>query len=109
MRWVLLLVMLLLSSDIRAATENSEGRDYAKALDADNLLFLKELTRLIGAQGYRHVEIIPQLFVAKATGPDGQDRTLIINSDTLKAYSFEGKLPVADKGAPPETALPGLH
>jgi hypothetical protein len=111
MRWLLLLIGMWtgMSFDAHAATDSGGERNYEKTMYEDNRRFLKELSRLIEARGFRHVEIIPQLFVAKAKGPDGVERTLIINSDTLNAFSFDGPLPLPERGAVPETRLPALH
>jgi len=78
-------------------------------LDQANKRFLQELTKLVEAQGYRGVLIVPQLFVVQARGEDGNDYTLIINSNTLQAFRFEGKLPLTEKSEVPETVLPKLH
>ena len=105
---LLLGCLLVVSFDVRAATDNpAPRRNYQKQLDEENLLFLRELQKLIEQRGYRHVRVVPQLFVAKAEDSDGKERTLIVNSDTLEAYAFEGRLPLGDK--PSETKLPALH
>jgi hypothetical protein len=106
MRWASIFALILISVGAFAATEDAQPRDYVKALDKANVLFLKELRQLVEAKGFRDVRIIPQLFVAKVKGADGKDRTLIINSDTLQAFAFDGTLPLSDK---PETVLPELH
>lgn len=86
---------------------DAPARNYEKQLDADNLVFLKRLRQLIEQQGYRRVQIIPQLFVARVTDAHGQEHTLIVNSDTLQGYAFDGRLPLSDK--PSESQLPELH
>jgi hypothetical protein len=107
MRWFLLLLSLV-GPGASAAPRTCKTRDYGKSLDQANRRFLLELSQLVEAQGYRGVQIVPQLFVATARGKDGEPYTLIINSDTLQVLRFEGKLPLAGKTVP-ETRLPGLH
>jgi hypothetical protein len=93
---------------MRAAADKSPPtRNYLKQLDEENLVFLKQLQNLIEQRGFRRVQIIPQLFVAKAESRDGKERTLIVNSDTLEAYAFDGRLPLSK--SPSETKLPELH
>ena len=111
MRWLLLSLLALVAFDASAAPEDVQQRTYSKSLNQENVRFLRELVQLLEAQGYQGVRIVPQLFVAKARGKNGEDYTLIINSDTLQAFSFEGKLPLAEQGEgeAPETMVPGLH
>ena len=97
MPWVLILLIMLTSFGVWAATDQFPRRDYAKTLDEENRQFLKQLSRLVKAKGFSEVEIIPQLFVARVKDTEGHDRTLIINSDTLQAYPFEGQLPLVEE------------
>jgi hypothetical protein len=109
MRWLLPSLLMLLSIGASAAPEDMQKRDYSKSLEQENVRFLRELTQLVEAKGYRSVRIVPQLFVAKARGENGEDYTLIINSDTLNALRFDGRLPLAENGESPETVFPSLH
>ena len=108
MRW-LKVILILIGFNANAAPDEVQNRDYSKSLNQANKRFLRELVQLMEAQGYRSIQIIPQLFVAHARGQNGEDYTLIINSDTLQAFRFEGKLPLPEKSESPETVLPGLH
>jgi hypothetical protein len=94
-RWLWLLPAFMFafvrSADAATATE---PRDYSKLIDKDNVEFLRQLQRSISSQGYREVRVIPQFFVATAVGSDGRLRTLIIDYNTLKMFSFEGALPL---------------
>lgn len=93
MRWMLLLTLLAMSFDARAATDTAPEPRYEKRLDQENLAFLKRLSEQLDRQGYRQVRIIPQLFVAKMIGPDGKEHTLIVNSDTLETFTLDTPLP----------------
>ena len=93
-RWLWLLPAFLPASIHCAdAATAIESRDYSKLLNKENVEFLQQLQRSIGNQGYRDVRVIPQFFVARAVGPDGQPRTLIVDYNTLQTFSLEGNLP----------------
>ena len=106
------LIIMLVPAQLGATTvEKEPSRDYSKLLDKENVEFLRNLAMLLPAQGFKDVEIIPQMFVATAKNGDGQTKTLIVDYNTLKAFSFDGELPLMSSGkdSQPETAVPGLH
>jgi hypothetical protein len=112
MRWLLALTLVLAPVQLVAAPgENEPSRDYSKLLDNENVDFLRNLAMLLQAQGFRDVRIIPQMFVATAKDEQGKTKTLIVDYNTLKAFSFDGELPLVSttKDSQPETAVPGLH
>jgi hypothetical protein len=112
MRWLIALIILLVPAQIAATTvEKDASRDYSKLLDKENIEFLRNLAVLLQSQGFKDVRIIPQMFVATAKNSNGQPKTLIIDYNTLKAFSFDGELPLVStaKEGQPETAVPGLQ
>src|SRR3954462_6068742 len=112
MRWLIALALLAVPVRLAAApAENEPARDYSKLLDKENVEFLRNLAMLLQAQGFRDVRIIPQMFVATAKDEHGKTKTLIVDSNTLKAFSFDGELPIVStaKDSQPETAVPSLH
>lgn len=100
--------MLLITTVAHAETNPATERDYAKKLDKENVEFLKELASLVEAKGYRDVQVIPQMFVVTAKNPDGKLQTLIIDSNSLKAFALDGELPMLLNSAP-ETTIPGMR
>src|SRR4051812_39723141 len=111
MRWLILLTFLLVPALLSAATaDNKASRDYSKSLDKQNIEFLRNLATMLEAQGFKDVKIIPQMFVATSKTDEGQTKTLIIDYSTLKAFSFDGELPLVStaKDGQPEP-VPGLH
>jgi hypothetical protein len=112
MRWLIALIIVLAPAQLVATTvEKEPWRDYSKLLDKENVEFLRNLAMLVQAQGFQDVRIIPQMFVATAKNGEGQTKTLIVDYNTLKAFSFDGELPLISTGkdSQPETAVPGLH
>ena len=113
MRWLIALIVALGPAQLAAATaEKDQPRDYSKMLDDKaNAEFLRHLSKLLEAQGFKDVQIVPQLFVATAKNAEGQTKTLIVDYNTLQAFSFDGELPLvrSAKHSQPETAIPGLH
>src|SRR3954447_10222422 len=112
MIWVILVIFLLVPDHLSAATaDNKTSRDYSMLRDKKNIDFLRNLATMLEAQGFKDVRIIPQMFVATSKTDEGQTKTLIIDYNTLKAFSFDGELPLVStaKDGQPETAVPGLH
>src|SRR3954463_3214351 len=113
MRSLIALIFLLAQADLAAAAtvEKNPSRDYSKLLDKENVEFLRNLAMLLEAQGFKDVRIIPQMFVAAAQNKRGREVTVIVDYNTLQAFSFEGKLPFVEAGkdSKPEMAIPKAH
>jgi hypothetical protein len=113
MRFLIPLALLLIPpTHLAAATVISEpARNYSKLLEKENVEFLRNLAMLLQAQGFKDVQIVPQMFVATAKDHDGKVKTLIVDYNTLKAFSFDGELPLVGtaKQSYPETTVPNLH
>jgi hypothetical protein len=70
MKWLIAFTLLLVPAHLAAApAEHETTRDYAKLLE--DVEFLRNLAMLLQAQGYKDVQIIPQMFVATAKDRDG--------------------------------------
>jgi hypothetical protein len=113
MRSFIILIFLLIPAHLAAAAtvEKEPSREYSKLLDKENVEFLRNLAILLEGQGFKDVRIIPQLFVAIAKNSEGRPKTLMVDYNTLKAFSFDGELPLVStvKDGQPETAVPSLH
>ena len=71
MRLFTALIVLLVPVQLAAtAVEKEPPRDYSKMLDKENDEFLRNLTLLLQAQGFKDVRIMPQMFVATAKGAE---------------------------------------
>jgi hypothetical protein len=112
MRRLLALIIVLVPTQLAATVgEKEPGRDYSKLMDKANVEFLRNLELLLQAKGFKDVRIVPQMFVATAKDREGKTKTLIVDSNSLKSFSFDGELPLisAEKDSKPETVVPGLH
>jgi hypothetical protein len=114
MRWVLLLILIFPSAASAAANDTPPGqdrRDYQSKLDKENVDFLRDLARLITAKGFTNVKVIPQMFVVTAVGPDGKPLTMIVDSNSLKTFTFDNTSPDLGEAATskPEGHLPELR
>jgi len=112
MRWLIALTLFFIPASLVAATvEKGQARDYSKLIDKGNVEFLRNLAVLLESKGLKDVRIIPQMFVATAKNDGGRDVTVIVDYNTLQAFSFEEKLPFVDaaKDSKPEMAIPKLH
>jgi hypothetical protein len=61
------------------------GKPYAEQTDPSNDRFIAELKRRIEGQGYREVEVVPQMFVVIARDGKGRKVPLVVDSNTLQA------------------------
>src|SRR4051812_22397578 len=112
MHWLIALTLFFVPTSFAAAMPKREqSRDYSKLMDKQNVEFLRQLAMLLEAKGLKEVRIIPQMFVATAKNDSGDEVTVIVDYNTLQAFSFEGKLPFIDAGkdSKPEIAIPELH
>jgi hypothetical protein len=97
MRSLIALTLFFIPASLVAATvEQGQSRDYSKLVDKENVEFLRNLAVLLEAKGLKDVRIIPQMFVATAKNDGGRDVTVIVDYNTLQAFSFEEKLPFVD-------------
>jgi hypothetical protein len=89
----------------------SLGREYEKTLTRENELFLKDLVKLIEAKGYQDVRVILQMFVVTVKEADGKGRTMIIDSNSLRAFSLENDLSALmnSTASTPEGTILELH
>jgi hypothetical protein len=109
-RWLAPLIAFIPVQLAASTVETEQPRDYSKMLDKQNIEFLRNLATLLETKGFKDVQIIPQMFVAKARNSAGKEVTIIFDYNTLKALSFEGELPLANpKESQPETVLPQLR
>jgi len=110
MRWIVVCLLFVLPAQILAAPGEPEGpRDYTKKLDKENIEFLRNLTIMVEAKGFKNVQIIPQMFVATAKKADGTEVTVIIDYNTLEAYPVDGTALHETKHSLPETVVPQMR
>jgi|SRR3954454_16608794 hypothetical protein len=113
MRFFLALCLMLDTYAALAAATDVKPQSYAEQLDKSNIEFLRQLSKNVEDAGYKHVQIVPEMFVVLVERGDGKRIVLIVNSNTLKAVEVEGGLEALTAGvsdiAPPETSVPKLH
>jgi hypothetical protein len=63
------------------------GKPYSNQIDAANEMFLRELRERLQQKGFQEVNIVPQMFVARAKDK-GRTVTLIVDSDSLQSMAI---------------------
>ena len=113
MHFFLALCLVLNTFPAFAAANDGKPQSYAEQLDKSNIEFLRQLSKSVEDAGYKHVRVVPEMFVVLVERRDGKGTVLIVNSNTLKAVEVEGSLEALTAGgrdvAAPETSLPKLH
>jgi len=88
----LLLILLLSVTPATAAVSDSKPGSYASQLDKANMEFLRDLANKLEATGFKHVRVVPELFVAVVERPDGKPAALVVDSNTLRTFEVEKSL-----------------
>jgi hypothetical protein len=86
-------IFLAIAQTGMAGVSPSGPSSYAATLDEDNLRFLKQLVAKVRDAGFREAQVVPQIFLVKATDKFGRAVTLLVNSDTNQAVEVEGLPP----------------
>jgi hypothetical protein len=68
------------------------SQTYESQLDKANLEFLRQLSKKVEDAGFKHVRVIPEMFVVIVERPDGKPAAMVVDSNTLKAFEVEGGL-----------------
>ena len=69
---------------------------------ADQAPALRDVVKQLKAARYKDIEIVPQVFVARAKSPSGEDVTIFIDVETMRAVEL-GRPPAEATGAMPGT------
>jgi hypothetical protein len=106
-----LLVLLLALTPAAAAVSDSKPRDYASQLDKANMEFLRDLAEKLEATGFKHVRVVPELFVAVVERPDGKPAALVVDSNTLRTFEVGKSLDAVlnDVNQAEQTVPPSLR
>jgi hypothetical protein len=101
---VFAMAMMMVAHTAMAEVSASSPGSYAARLDEENRIFLKQLTAKVRETGYRDVQVVPQIFIVKATDKSGRAVTLLVNSGTNQAVEIDG-VPPGLVETVPETSL----
>jgi hypothetical protein len=81
------------------ATEEDMRREpkAPSSREAEQAPALRDIVKQLRAARYKDIEIVPQVFVARAKNPSGEDVTIFIDVDTMRAVEL-GKPPAEGAG-----------
>jgi hypothetical protein len=77
--------------DLRSEPKAQSSRE------ADHAPVLRDVVKQLRAARYKDIEIVPQVFVARAKNPRGEDVTIFIDVGTMRAVEL-GKPPAEGAG-----------